>query len=104
MIKPFLIAVAVGLGSGLSLRGNPIVQPIRVDKIDAEDSGQTTEVEITTPSPYQSNDPSVYKIEPELKETLEPTDFEVELPGIGICAQLTGQAKVDAGCLRNNFL
>jgi hypothetical protein len=104
MIKPFLLAVAFGLASGLRLRGDPIIQPIRIDKIDAEDSGQTVEVEVSAPSPYQSNDSSVYKIEPELKETLEPTDFEVELPEIGICGQLTGQAKVEAECLRNNFL
>lgn len=102
----FISAVA---GFRLRFGGeDPIIQPIVIDKIDAESSGPAVPVDEngnpvdpkSTPSPYVTNKASEYALKTTLNETLGESELDVNVTDVSLCAQLTGQVRIDAGCQR----
>jgi hypothetical protein len=107
-----LIVVSFALASGLRLRlggSDAVVQPIAIEEITEEPNPNAPKVDKdgnpivnTTPSPYKTNLPSVYAIEPVLNSTLGENEMRVNATAadVDLCTMLTGQVRIDAGCLQ----
>ena len=99
-----ILTGAVGLAVAMRLRlVDPIIQPIQIDPITVEDSDPfgNSQATTTTPSPYMTNPPSMYSIEPVLEPTLGQNELSVNATSddMDICKRLTGKVRVDAGCM-----
>ena len=116
MINPILL-ISLYAVAAVRLRDDPPVQvriaPIDVDAIsadappvevqfDANGNPQVVDPNPTqAPSPYRPNDPSVYAIETTLNASLTENALKVNATDeeMDMCKYLTGQVKIDAGCL-----
>ena len=103
MLRLCVAAVVVSLTYGMKLRlgaDDPVIQPIHVDEITAEDENPVVETTKSTPSPYMANPPSEYVIEPVLEPALGANELTVNVTrdDMDLCNRLIGPARIDAGC------
>ena len=105
MIRWIVLSVGITLGFRFRLGGNDaIIQPITIQEISDEPNPAGDVVVTTTPSPYVTNMASEYAIKPTLQESLGENEMRVNATSddLNLCNMLTGQVRIDAGCLRNN--